>query len=91
MEFFENVFVVAAVLVALVTALTELIKQTAPKIPKNYVPVIAFLVGIGLGLLSYPFTDLPLDQRAWAGAFAGLASTGLFELAFNPRRGYADK
>lgn len=91
MAVFESLFVVAAVLVGLVTALTELIKKTVPNLSKNLVPIIAFVLGVVLGLLSYPFTELPIDQRAWAGAIAGLAATGLYELAFNPRPGKADK
>lgn len=84
---FESVYLFAAVLVVVVTGIVEMIKLTFPKMPKNYVPVMAFVVGILLGIAGATFTHLGIEERIWAGAFAGLAATGLFELAFNPRAG----
>lgn len=82
----EAVLIFAGVLVAIVIALVELVKTTVA-VPKNLVPLIGFIIGLVVALAAYPFTELPWDHRLWAGAFAGLAATGLFELAFNKRPG----
>ncbi|MNC63461.1 hypothetical protein D3C75_1135830 [compost metagenome] len=44
-------------------------------------------IGLFIGAVSYPFTDMALILRLWAGGLAGLSATGLFELAFNKRDG----
>lgn len=44
-------------------------------------------MGIFIGFVAYPFTDLDLVSRIWAGAFAGLSATGIFELT-NYRDGF---
>lgn len=75
----EEVLLFATVLLPIVTALIELLKKTFP-IKKNYIPLISLVVGIVIGAVAYPFTDLELVLRLWAGGFAGLAGTGLFEL-----------
>lgn len=86
-EFYmTTVLFFATILAPVVMALTELIKRTV-KIKKNYIPFIAFAVGIFIGFASQPFTDLDLVLRLWSGGFAGLAATGLFELG-NERNGF---
>ncbi|WP_079708632.1 holin [Paraliobacillus ryukyuensis] len=82
----EQVLIFATVLLPIVTALVELVKRTV-NIPKNIVPMISLVVGLAVGAAAYPFTDLELIMRLWAGGFAGLAGTGLFELAVNKRQG----
>ncbi|WP_112181368.1 holin [Paraliobacillus zengyii] len=82
----EQVLIFATVLLPIVTALVELFKKSV-NIPKNIVPSVSFVVGIAIGAVAYPFSDLDLLMRLWAGGFAGLAGTGLFELAVNKREG----
>lgn len=82
----KEVLLFATVLLPIVTALVQLLKITVP-IKKNFVPLLSFVVGILVGAAAYPFTDLELMLRLWAGGFAGLAGTGLFELVFNDRDG----
>ncbi|WP_117168885.1 holin [Paraliobacillus sediminis] len=82
----EQVLIFATVLLPIVTALVELVKKTV-NLPKNIVPAVSFVVGIAIGAVAYPFSDLDLIMRLWAGGFAGLAGTGLFELAVNKREG----
>ncbi len=77
-----NVLIFATVLAPIILAMVELIKRTA-NIPKNYIPLIAFAVGIFIGFAASPFTDLNLVLRLWAGGLAGLSATGLFELRNN--------
>ncbi|MCP6683015.1 holin [Bacillus nakamurai] len=75
----EDVLIFATVLAPILTALVQLVKKTI-KLPTNIVPALSFVIGIGLGAIAYPFTDLDWVLRLWAGGFAGLAATGLFEI-----------
>ncbi|AUS14881.1 holin [Bacillus velezensis] len=75
----EEVLIFATILAPILTALVQLVKKTV-KMPTNIVPALSFVIGIGLGAIAYPFTDLDLVLRLWAGGFAGLAATGLFEI-----------
>lgn len=75
----EEVLLFATVLAPILTALVQLVKKTV-NMPTNIVPAVSFVLGIVLGAGAYPFTDLDLVLRLWAGGFAGLAATGLFEI-----------
>ncbi len=72
----------ASALSVAVVALLQLVKTTFT-LPKNIVPLIGLIIGLGVGAAAYIFTDLALAPRLWAGAFAGLSATGLFELIKN--------
>lgn len=74
-----NLLIFATILAPIILAVVELIKRTAP-IKKNYIPLIAFAVGVFIGFAASPFTDLDIVLRLWAGGLAGLSATGLFEL-----------
>lgn len=80
-----QVLILATIIVPIVLALVELTKKTV-QIKKNYIPLIAFAVGVFIGTVSYPFTDLDFVLRIWSGAVAGLSATGLFEIG-NYREG----
>jgi len=80
----NSVLTFASVLVVFVLALVQLVKNTV-NVPKNIVPVIGLIVGLIVGALAQPFTDLGLMLRLWSGGIAGLSATRLFELAFNKR------
>ncbi|MNN76157.1 Phage holin [compost metagenome] len=69
-------------LAAIVLAFLQLVKATV-SLPKNLIPIIGLVIGLLAGWLGYIFTDLELVPRLWAGAFAGLSSTGIFELVKN--------
>ncbi|MFP3356834.1 holin [Planococcus sp. SIMBA_143] len=69
----------ASILVPIITALVEVIKK-ATNIPVNFVSVLALIVGLIIGFVAEPFTDLDYVNRLWAGGLAGLASVGLFEV-----------
>jgi hypothetical protein len=81
-DMLNQVMIFATVLSAVVVALLQMVKTTV-SVPKNLVPIIGLVIGLIVGALGYIFTDLELAPRLWAGAFAGLASTGLFELIKN--------
>ncbi|MEK4345700.1 holin [Paenibacillus sp. FSL P4-0184] len=76
----------ASILAVFVLALVQLVKNSI-NIPRNAVPVIGLLIGLLIGAAAYPFTDLDIVLRLWAGGLAGLSATGLFELAFKDRPG----
>lgn len=82
MELFNSVLAVATVMVLVVNGLVELVKRTF-KPPKQFQPVIALAIGLLIGYLFAPFTDLTLETRLWAGALAGLSAAGLFKLGKN--------
>jgi len=81
----EQVMLFATVLAPIVTALVELAKRTA-RVPKKYVPAVSFVIGLFVGFVAQPFTDLELVLRLWAGGLAGLGGTGLFELVKQSKR-----
>ncbi|MBP1999769.1 hypothetical protein J2Z69_000788 [Paenibacillus shirakamiensis] len=74
----------ASMLAVFVLAGVQLVKQTV-NVPKNALPVIGLIIGLGVGAAAFPFTDLNLILRLWSGGLAGLSATGLFELAFKRR------
>ncbi|WP_156647155.1 holin [Lentibacillus sp. JNUCC-1] len=75
----QQTLIFATIIAPVVAALVELVKKTV-KVKKNYLPAVSLLIGLIIGILAYPFTDMELALRLWAGGFAGLAGTGLFEL-----------
>lgn len=76
----------ASVLAVFVLAGVQFVKTTV-NVPKNIVPAIGLVIGLIIGVVAFPFTDLGLVLRLWAGGLAGLSATGLFELAFNKKDG----
>lgn len=82
----NNVLAFASVLAVFVMALVQLVKNSV-NLPRNVVPAIGLGIGLAVGAAAYPFTDMNLILRLWAGGLAGLSATGLFELAFNKRGG----
>ncbi|MFC4355292.1 holin [Chryseomicrobium palamuruense] len=82
----QDILIFATIVLPIVTALVELVKRSII-LPKNIVPLIALVIGLLVGGVAYPFSDLDLTMRLWSGGLAGLAATGLFELAINKRDG----
>lgn len=85
----ETALIFATVASPIVLAVIQLIKNTVT-IKKNLVPLVSLVVGLAVGAVMYPFTDLDLTIRLWSGAFAGLSATGLFEIG-NQRLGTTKK
>ncbi|UQZ33655.1 holin [Paenibacillus sp. PK3_47] len=88
-DILDNVMAFASVLAVFILALVQLIKNNI-KLPRNTIPFIGLMIGLLIGAVSYPFTELDLILRLWSGGLAGLSATGLFELAFNNRQGYTN-
>lgn len=74
-----DVLILATILLPIIVAVVELAKKVV-NIKKNYVPLIAVVLAVMIAAAAYPFTELNLVMRLWAGLLAGLASTGLFEI-----------
>ncbi|WP_339288269.1 holin [Paenibacillus sp. FSL E2-0201] len=85
-EILDEVMAFASILAVFVLALVQLVKNSI-NIPRNAVPIIGLLLGLLIGAAAYPFTELDIVLRLWAGGLAGLSATGLFELAFKDRPG----
>ncbi|MCP3775222.1 holin [Paenibacillus sp. MZ04-78.2] len=81
----NSVLLFASVIAVFVNALMALVKTTVD-MPKNIIPLVALVVGVVVGGVAYPFTNLEFVLRLWAGGIAGLTSVGLFEV-FNKREG----
>ncbi|WP_340005170.1 holin [Paenibacillus sp. FSL K6-0276] len=82
----DDVMAFASILAVFVLALVQLVKNSI-NIPRNAVPIIGLLIGLLIGAVAYPFTELDIVLRLWAGGLAGLSATGLFELVFKDRPG----
>lgn len=80
----SDVLAFASVLSVFVMSVVQLIKTTVNP-PKRVIPLIGVVIGLFIGWASFPFTDMDVPLRIWAGGLAGLSATGLFELAFNNR------
>ncbi|MEK4188118.1 holin [Paenibacillus sp. FSL L8-0494] len=81
-----DVLAFASVIAVFVLAGVQFVK-TSFNVPKNILPLIGLVIGLLIGAAAYPFTELGLVLRLWAGGLAGLSATGLFELAFSKRDG----
>ncbi|WP_078577852.1 holin [Salipaludibacillus agaradhaerens] len=75
----ETVLVLASLISPLVVAIIELVKKTT-SFPKQFFPILSVIIGLLIGGVTYPLSELDLALRLWAGGIAGLAATGLFEL-----------
>lgn len=81
----EELLLFASILAPIVLALVQLIKKTVTENHElnHLLPLFALVVGLMVGFAATPFTDLDWTMRLWAGGIAGLAATGLFEIADN--------
>ncbi|WP_397443422.1 holin [Peribacillus sp. TH24] len=84
-EIMQQVLIFTTLLVPIVTAVVQVVKSTVT-LPNNVLPILSLVVGLGIGSVAFPFTDMDIVLRLWAGAFAGLGGTGLYEV-FNNRIG----
>ncbi|SDC60037.1 Bacteriophage A118-like holin, Hol118 [Terribacillus halophilus] len=75
----EEVMTFASIISPVVVALVQLIKKTVA-VNNRYLPLISLLIGLLVGSLAWPFTEMDLVLRLWSGGFAGLAASGLYSL-----------
>ena len=77
-QLMTEVLTFATVIAVIVGMFMEMIKRTLSLKP-NYIPVIAFIAGLVIGALSYPFTEMDLVLRLWAGGISGWMASGIYE------------
>lgn len=77
----NDILIMATIIAPVTSGVVQAIKS-ATSIKKRYIPVIATIVGVGLGAAAY-FIEVEIGLRIWAGGISGLAATGLFELGKN--------
>lgn len=82
-----EVFFYVSIIGPIVMALVEVVKKAVPT-PKNFIPVVAIIMGLVVGFASQPFTDLNLILRLWGGVISALVGTGLYEV-IKQRDGYS--
>lgn len=73
------------VLIAVVVALTELVKRF--DVPKKYIPVVSLLLGLVAGIFYVPGE---LKEQIMYGLMIGLSASGLFDQSKIIKKG-ADK
>lgn len=78
-EVMQQVLIFTTILAPIVAALVQVVKQSVT-LPNNVLPILSLVIGLAVGSVSFPFTEMDLVLRLWAGAFAGLGGTGLYEL-----------
>lgn len=74
-----QIMLLATVIAPVTTGLIEVFKQ-AFNLKKNYIPLIGVLIGLVIGFLAAPISDIDLYLRLWAGGLSGLSASGLYEL-----------
>ncbi len=72
-----EILAMATVLAGVTTGVVQAVKH-ATQVNKRYLPLMAVVLGVGLGAAAY-FLDAEIGLRMWAGGVSGLASVGLFE------------
>lgn len=78
-EVMQQVLIFTTILAPIIAAVVQVVKQTVT-LPNNVLPILSLVIGLAVGSVSFPFTEMDLVLRLWAGAFAGLGGTGLYEL-----------
>jgi hypothetical protein len=77
-ELMTQVLTFATIIAVIVSAMMETIKR-AISLKGNFIPAVAFAVGLLIGAVAYPFTEMELILRLWAGGIAGWMSSGIYE------------
>nr|WP_054550303.1 hypothetical protein [Lysinibacillus sphaericus] len=74
-----NIFMIAMMMVAIVLAVTEVLKKTF-KLNTQYMPITSVVIGIFIGLVLWPLAEFPLYVMLISGFIAGLTASGTFDL-----------
>lgn len=81
----DGVLVLSTAIGILVAALMQLAKSSytaftkGKEINPNWIPMLAVVVGMIVGLAVAPFTTLDWVLRLWAGAISGFMASGIYE------------
>lgn len=74
-----QIMILATIIAPVTTGLIEVFKQ-AFNLKKNFIPLLGIVVGLVIGFLAAPISDIDMYLRLWAGGLAGLSASGLYEL-----------
>ena len=80
----EGVLLLATGIGVFVAAFMQLIKTTYTaatnkELNRNWIPLLAVVVGMIMGLAVAPFTSMDWVLRLWAGAVSGFMASGIYE------------
>ncbi|MER1958215.1 MAG: holin [Solibacillus sp.] len=73
-----GLILVALTLVAIVTAVVEVVKRTFT-IKAQFLPITSIVVGIFIALIVWPLSEYELYYMLIVGLIAGLAASGTFD------------
>jgi hypothetical protein len=78
-----QLLIIAYAIVPFVNGLVGLIKKSIPTLKSNFVPIIAFVVGIITGFVFsfLPSVQYSMVQMIMAGGIAGMAACGVYQIA----------
>ena len=82
-EMLTQMGIFITILTPIIVGVVEALKRTFTNIPNQYYTVLSIVVALGLASLGWIFTDLPAVYRLWAGLFAGLSASGVYDFAVN--------
>lgn len=74
-----QIMLLTTIIAPVTTGLIEVVKQ-AVNLKKNYIPLLGVVIGLLIGVLAAPISDIDLYLRLWAGGLSGLSASGLYEL-----------
>ncbi|WP_431811946.1 hypothetical protein [Lysinibacillus sp. FW12] len=74
-----NIFTLAAIMVAIILAVAEVLKKTF-NLNTQYMPITSVVIGIFIGLVLWPLAEYPMYVMLMAGFIAGLTASGTFDL-----------
>ncbi|MEA0565046.1 hypothetical protein [Lysinibacillus irui] len=74
-----NIFTLAAIMVAIVLAVAEVLKKTF-NLDTQYMPITSVVIGIFIGLVLWPLSEYPVYVMLMGGFIAGLTASGTFDL-----------
>lgn len=82
-EVMFNVLTFATIIAIFVSLMLETFKKLMEGMNKpvnaSLLPAVAFIIGVAVGAIAYPFTDMELVLRLWAGGVAGWMASGLYD------------
>jgi hypothetical protein len=78
-----QLLIIALAIVPFTNALVGVVKKSFPKMKSNFYPLIALISGILIGFVSafLPNIQYTVIQMIMAGAIAGMASCGVYQIA----------
>ncbi|MFD4815078.1 hypothetical protein [Peribacillus butanolivorans] len=61
-EIMQQVLISTTILAPIVAAVVQVVKQTV-NLPNNALPILSLVIGLGVGSVAFPFTDMDIVLR----------------------------